>query len=149
MPTKPDLYNHDFYAWTQQQAALLRDEKTQALDYANLAEEIESLGRSDKRELGNRLHILVMHLLKWCYQPQGHAESHSWEDTIWHQRTQIMLLLEESPSLHREIPVRLARHYPLARRDAARETRLPLATFPETCPWTVEQILHEDFWPEG
>jgi Domain of unknown function DUF29 len=149
MPTKPDLYNHDFYAWTQQQAALLRDEKTQALDYANLAEEIESLGRSDKRELGNRLHILVMHLLKWCYQPQGHAESHSWEDTIWHQRTQIMLLLEESPSLHREIPARLARHYLLARRDAARETRLPLATFPEMCPWTVEQILHEDFWPEG
>jgi hypothetical protein len=149
MPTKPDLYNHDFYAWTQQQAALLRDEKTQALDYANLAEEIESLGRSDKRELGNRLHILVMHLLKWCYQPQGHAESHSWEDTIWHQQTQIMLLLEESPSLHREIPARLARHYLLARRDAARETRLPLATFPEMCPWTVEQILHEDFWPEG
>jgi hypothetical protein len=149
MPTEPDLYNHDFYAWTQQQAALLRDEKTQALDYANLAEEIESLGRSDKRELGNRLHNLVMHLLKWCYQPQGHAESHSWEDTIWHQRTQIMLLLEESPSLWREIPVRLARHYPLARRDAARETRLPLVTFPETYPWTVEQILREDFWPEG
>lgn len=148
MPTKPDLYNHDFYAWTQQQAALLRDQKTPALDYANLAEEIESLGRSEKRELGNRLHILVMHLLKWRYQPQGHAESHSWEDTIWHQRTQIMLLLEESPSLRREIPVRLARHYPLARRDAARETRLPLATFPETCLWTVEQILHEDFWPD-
>jgi len=75
---------------------LLRDEKTQALDYANLAEEIESLGRSDKGELGNRLHILVMHLLKWCYQPPGHAESHSWEDTIWHQRTQIMLLLGAS-----------------------------------------------------
>lgn len=128
---------------------MLRDEKTQALDYANLGEEIESLGRSDKGELGNRLHILVMHLLKWCYQPPGHAESHSWEDTIWHQRTQIMLLLEESPSLRREMPARLARHYPLARQDAARETRLPLGTFPETCPWTVEQILHEDFWPEG
>ena len=97
MPTEPDLYNHDFYAWTQQQAALLRDEKTQALDYANLAEEIESLGRSDKRELGNRLHILVMHLLKWCYQPQGHAESHSWEDTLWHQRTPDHALIGGEP----------------------------------------------------
>jgi hypothetical protein len=68
MASKMDLYNHDFYAWTQQQAALLRDEKTQALDYANLAEEIESLGRSDKRELGNRRQILVRHLLQWRYQ---------------------------------------------------------------------------------
>ena len=149
MSTNAALYDQDFYAGTQQQAALPRDQKTQALDFANLAEEIESLGRSDKRELGNRLQILVMHLLKWHYQPEGHAESHSWEDTIWHQRTQIMLLLEESPSLRREIPGRLARHYLLARRDAARETGLLLATFPETCPWTVEQILHEGFWPEG
>ena len=149
MRTNAALHDQDFYAWTQQQAALLRDQKTQALDCANLAEEIESLGRSDKRELGNRLQILVMHLLKWHAQPEGHAESHSWEDTIWDQRPQIALLLEDSPSLHGEIPARLARHYPLARRHVARETRLPLATFPVTCPWTVEQILAEDFWPEA
>ena len=149
MSIHTELYDQDFYAWTQQQAALLRDQKTQALDFANLAEEIESLGRSDKRELGNRLRILVLHLLKWRYQPDGHAGSHSWEDTIWDQRTQLLLLLEESTSLQRELPARLARHYPLARRDAARETRLPLATFPVTCPWTVEQVLDDDFWPEA
>jgi uncharacterized damage-inducible protein DinB len=68
MSENTELYAENFYAWTQQQAALLRDQKTQALDFANLAEEIESLGRSDKRELGNRLQILVMHLLKWRYQ---------------------------------------------------------------------------------
>jgi hypothetical protein len=77
MASKPDLYNHDFYAWTQQQAALLRESKVHDLDCTNLAEEIESLGRSEKRELGNRLHILVMHLLKWRYQPEGHVDSHS------------------------------------------------------------------------
>jgi hypothetical protein len=149
MASKLDLYNHDFYAWTQQQAALLRECKVHDLDCTNLAEELESLGRSDKRELGNRLHILVMHILKRRYQPEGHVDSHSWEDTVWHQRTQLTLLLEESPSLRRELPARLARHYPLARREAARETRLPLVTFPETCPWTIEQILDEDFWPES
>ena len=68
MSENTELYAENFYAWTQQQAALLRDQKTQVLDFANLAEEIESLGRSDKRELGNRLQILVMHLLKWRYQ---------------------------------------------------------------------------------
>jgi hypothetical protein len=90
-----------------------------------------------------------MHLLEWRYQPEGHVDSHGWEDTIWHQRTQLTLLLEESPSLRRELPARLARHYPLARRDAAREIRLPLATFPDTYPWTIKQILDEDFWPES
>ena len=149
MSTHAKLYDQDFYAWTQDQAALLRESKVQDLDLANLAEEIDSLGRSDKRELGNRLRILVLHLLKWRYQPDGHAGSHSWEDTIWEQRTQLMLLLEESPTLQRELSARLARHYPLARRDAARETRLPLATFPDTCPWIIAQILDEDFWPEA
>jgi hypothetical protein len=146
--TNAELYEQDFYAWTQHQAALLRARKVQTLDLANLAEEIESLGRSDKRELGNRLRILVLHLLKWCYQPDGRLEGHSWEDTIWEQRTQLMLLLEESPSLQRELPARLARHYPLARRDAARETGLPLPTFPATCPWPLARVLDETFWPE-
>ena len=149
MSTNAELYDQDFYAWTQHQAALLRESKVQDLDLANLAEEIDSLGRSDKRELGNRLRILVLHLLKWRYQPDGRVGSHSWEDTIWEQRTQLMLLLEESPSLQRELPAQLARHYPLARRDAARETRLPLPTFPVTCPWPLAQVLDEDFWPEG
>jgi hypothetical protein len=98
MASKMDLYNHDFYAWTQQQAALLRESKVHDLDCTNLAEEIESLGRSDKRELGNRLHILVMHLLKWRYQPEGHVDSHSWEDTVWHQRTQLTCYSKRVPA---------------------------------------------------
>src|SRR5258706_6861530 len=104
MSTHAELYDQDFYAWTQQQAALLRDQKTQALDFANLAEEIESLGRSDKRELGNRLRILVLHLLKWRYQPDRHPGSHSWEDKILDQRSPLLLLLAASTSLQRELP---------------------------------------------
>jgi len=149
MPPNTDLYEQDFYAWTQQQAALLRGGKVHELDLANLAEEIESVGRSDKRELGNRLELIVMHLLKWCYQPEGHQESHSWEDTIWEQRRQVAGILEDSPSLRREVSGRLERHYPAARRKALRDTRLPEAVLPQACPWTPEQILDEDFWPES
>src|SRR5262249_30310326 len=105
-------YDEDFYLWTQQQAASLREGKWQALDYANLAEEIESVGRSDKRELSNRLKVLVMHLLKWRYQPDVRQAGHSWADTIWEQRGQMVAILEDSPSLWREVASRLAQQYP-------------------------------------
>jgi hypothetical protein len=87
------LYAEDFYLWTQQQAALLRTGKWQELDYENLAEEIESVGRSEKRELGNLLEVLLTHLLKWQYQSEGRRGGHSWEDTIWEQRRQLAALL--------------------------------------------------------
>lgn len=147
MPPNTDLYEQDFYAWTQQQAALLREGKVHELDLASLAEEIESVGRSDKRELGHRLEVIVMHLLKWRYQPEGRQEGHSWEDTIWEQRRQVAGILEDSPSLQREVLRSLERHYPAARRKALRDMRLPEAALPQTCPWTPEQILDEDFWP--
>lgn len=143
-----ERYEQDFYLWTQQQAALLREGKWQDLDYTNLAEEIESVGRSDKRELSNRLKVLVLHLLKWQYQPVGPEQGHSWEDTIWEQRGQITAILDDSPSLQREVPGRLPQQYLAARRKAIRDTRLPEGTFPPTCPWTPAQILNEDFWPE-
>ena len=143
------LYAEDFYLWTQQQAALLRTGKWQELDYENLAEEIESVGRSEKRELGNRLEVLLTHLLKWQYQPEGRREGHGWEDTIWEQRRQLVTLLQDSPSLRHEVAPRLAQHYPAARRKARRDIRLPDATFPATCPWSVEQVLDEEFWPAG
>jgi hypothetical protein len=143
------LYAEDFYLWTQQQAALLRTGKWQELDYENLAEEIESVGRCEKRELGNRLEVLLTHLLKWQYQPEGRREGHSWEDTIWEQRRQLVALLQDSPSLRHEVAPRLAQQYPAARRKARRDTQLPDAMFPATCPWSVEQVLDEEFWPEG
>ena len=148
MSTNAALYEQDFYQWTQEQAALLREGAWHDLDVANLVEEVESLGISQKHALGSRLKNLVMHLLKWHYQPSGRQTGHSWRASITNARDEIAMLLEDSPSLRREAPALLTRRYPAARMLAHDETGLPLATFPEVCPWTVAQILDDAFWPE-
>jgi len=148
-PDTATRYDTDFFLWTQVQAAALRDGKAQELDWANLAEEIESLGKSDRRALESHLEGLVMHLLKWHYQPSGRVTGHSWYSTIAEHRRQSALLVDDSPSLRRAQADLLARSYPHARTRASGETGLPLATFPEACPWTLEQVLDDDFWPEG
>ena len=147
MSQHTDLYDTDFYVWTQEQAALLRDGKARDLDWTNLAEEIESLGRSDRRALGSYLQVVVMHLLKWQYQPA--ERSRSWRQSLCTGRDAVADLLDESPSLRPQLGALLAKHYPRARRDARGDTGLPLATFPDTCPWEVEQVLDENFFPEG
>ena len=149
MRTNAALYDEDFYAWSREQAALLREGALHDLDVTNLAEEIESLGKSDRRALGSHLRNLVLHLLKWHYQPGGRHPSRSWRTSIRNARAESAVLLDDSPSLRREVSGLLARWYPLARQDAADETGLPLVTFPEVCPWTTEQVLDADFWPEG
>ncbi len=134
-------YEEDFYAWTQEQASLLKEGRLTELDMLNLIEELESMGRRDRHELRNRLIVLVSHLLKWRYQPRPEAKS--WRFTIREQRRRIRWLLEESPSLRSVIPSLLAQAYPSAREHAAQETGLALDTFPEACPWTLEEILEE------
>lgn len=147
MPGNTVAYDEDFVAWTEQQARLLRAGEFSQLDIENIAEELESMGRSIRRELRNRLAILTMHLLKWRYQP-GHR-SRSWASTIREQREEIVELLDESPSL-KSAPTRdLTKIYRLAVTKALGETGLPEATFPAECPFTPEQILAEDFLPEG
>jgi hypothetical protein len=142
-------YDEDFYAWTQTQAALLRTEKASDLDYVNLAEEIESLGKRDRRELGSQLEVLVMHLLKWRYQAARRTHDASWRRTVRTQRTEISALLADSPSLRPYGPTLLTQRYPKARADALEETGLPDAVMPRTCPWSFTQLLDEAFWPEG
>jgi hypothetical protein len=149
MRTNAAWYDQDFYAWTQEQAALLREGALDDLDVTHLAEEIESLGKSDRRALGSHLRNLVLHLLQWHWQPTGRDPGHSWRSSIRNARAEIAVLLEDSPSLRREVAGLLGRWYPLAREDASDETGLPLTTFPEACPWTSEQVLDADFWPEG
>ena len=146
-----DLYKRDFYAWAMREAALLQrlaqDERVNdALDAANLAEEIESLGRSEKRELSNRLRVLLLHLLKWQYQPERRGAS--WRTTIREQRYEIETVLEESPSLHPTFPDTIATAYKRTLPTASDETGLPRGTFPAICPYTPEQILDHDFPPE-
>lgn len=141
-------YRTDFYAWTQEQAALLEAEEWEKLDAPHIKEELESMGASQRSALTSRLKVLLMHLLKWRYQPEKNY-GNSWHNTIDEQRAEIADLLEDNPSLHTELPTQFAKAYPRARRDAARETKLSLATFPIDCPWTVEEILDEDWYPSG
>jgi hypothetical protein len=147
MPRNAVDYEDDFFEWTVEQARLLRGGELSEIDAANIAEEIESMGLSDRRELRNRLIVLLSHLLKWAYQPD--ARSSSWLGTIREQRLQIEFILEDSPSLRRVAAQLSARDYDRARRKAVDETELPESTFPAECPFTADQILAEDFLPEG
>jgi hypothetical protein len=147
MARNATAYGEDFYAWAEEQARLLRAGEFSQLDIANIAEEVEDMGRSIRRELRNRLAVLTMHLLKWAYQP-GHR-SPSWSGTIKEQREQVTELIEESPSLRSLPTADLGRIYRLAVSKALRDTGLPEATFPAECPFTPEQILSEEFLPEG
>ena len=139
-------YEHDFYGWTQQQAQLLRHGQLTELDVTHLAEEIETLGASERRELESRLKVLLLHLLKWHYQLD--QRSSSWIGTIDEQRDQLDMLLRHSPSLRRFIPEYLSYAYPKARRSAARETGLPQAVFPDCCPYDEQQIFDPEFWSQ-
>lgn len=149
MPQPTALYADDFYAWTQAQAALLEARQWDALDIPNLVEEVESLGKSQQNALESRLEKLVLHLLKWRYQPEKRVLGHSWEDTIREQRRRLQRLLEQNPSLRPTVPSVLAESYAYVRHRTYLQTHLPLTTFPEACPWTATQILSADFWPEA
>jgi hypothetical protein len=143
-------YDRDFYAWTQAQATALRDKDWAALDVGNLAEEIDSLGRSDRRAITHQLERLLTHLLKWAHQPQQRPRyGRSWSRSLQQARTAIGDLIEESPSVQDYRAQRLTLAYRRALRLAANDTGLPLAAFPEACPWSLAQILDEDFLPEG
>jgi hypothetical protein len=139
-------YEEDFYAWTVEQARLLRGGDLSAIDVSNIAEEIESLGRSDRRELESRLAVLVTHLLKWQKQPS--LRSKSWSATIREQRRQIEKLLRESPSLRPFVGNALKDVYRDAREDAAEETGFAETDFPAECPFSLDDVLARDFLPE-
>ncbi len=140
------LYDSDFYAWTNQQAALLRAGELDSADIERIAEEIESMGRSEKRELFSRLAILLMHLLKWRFQPT--LRGNSWRATIKVQRRDLLRLLADNPSLKSQLPEMIADAYGDAILMAARETGLAETAFPADCPWGFEETIRADFWPD-
>ena len=139
-------YELDFYGWANEQAALLREGRLAEADIANIAEEIESMGRSEKRELVNRLAVLLTHLLKWRYQP-GHR-SGSWTASVRVQRQRLVRHLDDNPSLRPLLPGALDDAYADARIVAADETGLTEAAFPSSSPWSFDEIMNPDFWPE-
>lgn len=142
-----DLYEHDFYAWANRQAALLRAGRFDAADIAHIAEEIESMGRTEKRELISRLGVLLMHLLKWRFQPT--LRGPSWRATIKVQRRELARHLADNPSLKAKLPDAMVDAYGDAVLNAARETGLDESGFPESCPWPFERIMDPDFWPDA
>jgi hypothetical protein len=139
-------YDEDFHAWTVQQAARLRSERPRTIDWENLAEEVESLGRSDKRALGSDLKGVLEHLIKWRYQPEKRSES--WSDSIEEQRDRIARIIADSPSLADWLAEVLAVEYARARRKALKDTKLPTSAIPFACPFTDEQALDPDFLPD-
>lgn len=147
MSVKSALYDHDFFAWSGEQANLLRSGKLSDADIDHIAEEIESMGRTEKRELVSRLSLLLMHLLKWAFQPEKRGAS--WEATIRVQRNRLIDHLDDNPSLRPLLPATLANAYRDARLEAAAETGLAIATFPDNCPWSVEKTLDAEFWPQA
>jgi hypothetical protein len=153
MPTRTAVrYEDDVYTWSQQQAdALRRAARSRVnlpdpIDFANVAEEIESVGISQLHALYSRYVVLLMHLLKWRHQAR--KQTRSWGSTIRTQRREIGFLLEHSPGLKPKRKALLAKAYVGAREDASAETRLPIDTFPADCPWTLEQVEDRAFWPE-
>ncbi len=141
-----DAYQDDFYAWAMQQAALLRAGRFAVADIENIAEEIESMGRVEKRELVNRLTILLMHLLKWQFQPGFRSASGS--SSIREQRIRLRSHLQDNPSLKAKLDEAYAEAYELAVIGAARETGLPEGLFPAALPYRFEEAMDAGFWPQ-
>ena len=140
-------YEADFAAWADEQGRQLRNRRPAGLDWDNLAEEVESLGRSDKRAVGSALKVVLEHLIKWRYQAQ--KRSASWSDSIDEHRDRILRILEDSPRLAALPAEILDQEYTRARRKALRDTGVEADRVPATCPFTVAQALDPDFWPEG
>jgi predicted DNA-binding ribbon-helix-helix protein len=144
LQTQATLYEQDYYLWLETTIEKLKDNEFKTLDIENLIEELETLGRSEKKALRSYLRLIVMHLLKWQYQPE--KRSKSWQITIRNNRFEIAEALQDSPSLKPQLAELLNQCYPRAVMEASEETGLPVSTFPTSCPYTIEQILDYGFF---
>jgi len=139
-------YDTDFYAWANEQAMLLRSGKLAEADIEHIAEEIESMGRTEKRELVNRLAVLLAHLLKWKFQPN--LRSRSWRLTIKEQRIAVADHIADNPSLQSKTEEAMTTAYRSAVIEAAKETAIDEDGFPSACPWTFAVATDAEFWPD-
>lgn len=140
-------YNADFYAWANAQADAARRRSANELDWENVAEELEDLGRQQRSKLYSRYVVLLTHLLKWTHQPERRGRS--WSLTIKEQRIRVSKLLRSAPSLRSAEAEEFQDAYETARLRAARGTKLEESDFPLEPPFTVEQALDPEFWPEA
>jgi hypothetical protein len=144
---EPSLYEDDLYRWTELTSARLRARDFAELDWDNIAEEIESLGGSRRSELRKRLVALLAHLLKWQHQPELRDRS-TWRATVDEQRLQIGVVLDVSPSLTSFTSEAFLWAYPRATRKALNEMRLDKSPFPNDCPYSLADVLRDDFFPD-
>lgn len=142
------LHHQDFYAWTQQQAQLLKSGQFFKLDVEHLIEELESMSATERRELISRLEILLMHLLKWQFQPA--FQGRSWVLTIEEQRLKLEDHLHDNSSLKNPqfLQESIERAYRRALVAAEKETGLASKTFPKSCPYSFEQMMDMEFYPD-
>ncbi|HEY3621839.1 MAG TPA: DUF29 domain-containing protein [Roseiarcus sp.] len=146
MTSRRSLHDTDFYAWSLEQAALLRAGRVGEADLEAIAEEIESMGKTEKRELVSRLTVLLLDLLKWRHQPSHRGKS--WRLTIANARYEITDHLEDNPSLKAVLDTAMEQAYRSARLKAAIETEFDEDDFPARCPWSFAEAMDEGFWPE-
>lgn len=139
------LYDKDFYAWTQEQARLIKNKEVDKLDLMHLLEEVESMGASERSELVNRLEVLIGHLLKWQFQPSHRGNS--WEYTITEQRDKIKDHIIDNPSLKSYLATAFEKGYKYGTLLAAKESKLSRKAFPQQCEWTIDEVLSDDFFP--
>lgn len=141
----PNTYDRDLTLWAKDTAQLLRERRWDAIDWEHLIEEVEDLGKSERSAIASQMERIMVHLLKWQYQPQRHSDS--WLDSINDGRSQIRRKIEDSPSLRSHPEQVLEKEYLRARREAARQTGLEISVFPELCPFVIEQVI-EDWLPD-
>lgn len=140
------LYDTDFYKWTQQQARLIKEGRFDELDLDNLVEEVEDMGKHEPRSLTSHFKQLLMHLLKWQYQPE--RQSRSWRDSIINHREDAQEVLDDNPGLKPKVPELYEKAYEKAKILAHKQTGLSVKDFPENCPWQLSEIMQDDFIPE-
>ncbi len=145
-PEYQTLYETDYLQWIETTVKQLRSQNYESVDWENLIEEIEDMGRSERRSLESNLIVLLLHLLKWQYQPE--YRSGSWESSIIEHRRRIKKSLKESPSLKHYLESIFAEAYIEAVKQAKAETGLPLETFPTQCPYELAEVVNDEFLPE-
>ncbi|BAZ27887.1 hypothetical protein NIES4074_03150 [Cylindrospermum sp. NIES-4074] len=140
------LYEVDYLQWLETTVEKLRSQEYSTVDWGNLIEEIEDMGRSERRSLESNLIVIILHLLKWQFQPE--QRTGRWEGSIIEHRRRVKKLLKESPSLKPYLESIFVESYTEAVKQAKAETRLPLETFPMECSYTLANVIDDEFLPE-
>jgi Domain of unknown function DUF29 len=140
------LYETDFALWAEQTAQMLKEGRLSEIDLENLIEEVEDLSRRERDALYSNLKIVLLHLLKWEFQP--HKQTNGWKASIREHRQRIKQQVNKSPSLKTYPEEILSECYADARELASDETGLPLTTFPAECPYAIADVLASTFLPD-